>query len=86
MGQVVGASNRDALHSLRGFTSPRAIRADSVKKLVDSVVSFQEHSREIIDEMRQLSTRNAEEIQDAVESGKRKIAALAAQGNALTHG
>ena len=35
------------------------IRADAVKKLVDSVVNYQERSREIIDEMRTLSTKNA---------------------------
>lgn len=52
------------------------IRADAVKKLVDSVVSFQEHSREIIAEMRVLSTKNAEEIRDAVEDGKRRLARL----------
>ena len=59
------------------------VRADAVKKLVESVVNFQEKSREIIDEMRKLSTQNAAEIRDAVEDGKRRIARLAAQGNAL---
>jgi hypothetical protein len=59
------------------------IRADAVKKLVDSVVSFQERSRTIIDEMRVLSTKNSAEIRDAVEDGKRRLATLAANGNAL---
>lgn len=53
------------------------IRAESVKKLVDSVVNFQERSHRIIDEMRTLSTKNAEEIHDAVEDGKRRLAQLA---------
>ncbi|MHA1559385.1 MAG: cell surface protein [Alphaproteobacteria bacterium] len=52
------------------------IRADAVKKLVDSVVGFQERSRGIIAEMRVLSTKNAEEIREAVEDGKRRLALL----------
>lgn len=60
-----------------------SIRADAVKKLVDSVVNFQERSREIIEEMRVLSTRNADEIRTAVEDGKQRLARLAKQGNAL---
>ncbi len=59
------------------------IRADAVKKLLDSVISFQEKSRSIITEMRQLSTKNSEEIRDAVEDGKQRLALLAAEGNAL---
>ncbi|MGV3651894.1 MAG: cell surface protein [Devosia sp.] len=59
------------------------IRADAVKKLVDSVVSFQEKSRTIINEMRTLSTKNSAEIRDAVEEGKARLARLAAEGNAL---
>ena len=59
------------------------IRADAVKKLVDSVVSFQERSREIIAEMRELSTRNSAEIRDAVEQGKQRIARLVQEGNTL---
>ena len=59
------------------------IRADAVKRLVDSVVSFQEHSRIIIEEMRQLSTRNAEDIRDAVEQGKQRLARLVEEGKAL---
>lgn len=59
------------------------IRADAVKKLVDSVVNFQEKSRTIINEMRVLSTKNSAEIRDAVEDGKQRLARLAAEGNAL---
>ena len=59
------------------------IRADAVKKLVDSVVNFQERSLEIIGEMRTLATRNSAEIRDAVEEGKKRMARLAAEGNAL---
>jgi len=59
------------------------IRADAVKKLVDSVVNFQEKSRTIINEMRELSTKNSAEIRDAVEDGKRRLALLASEGNAL---
>ena len=59
------------------------IRAESVKKLVDSVVSWQTKSFEIIEEMRKESTRNANEIRDAVEDGKRKLARLAQEGKGL---
>ncbi|MEL7025127.1 MAG: cell surface protein [Pseudomonadota bacterium] len=60
------------------------IRADAVKALVDSVVNFQERSVVLIDEMREAATRNAEEVRSAVEDGKRRLVALANQGNALT--
>ena len=59
------------------------VRADAVKKLVDSVINFQEKSRTIISEMRVASTKNSAEIRDAVEDGKRRLATLAAEGNAL---
>lgn len=59
------------------------IRADAVKKLVDSVVNFQVKSTEIIAEMRDQSTKNSAEIRDAVEDGKRRIARLVAEGASL---
>jgi hypothetical protein len=62
------------------------IRVDAVQKLVNSVVAYQERSAGIIDEMRTLSTRNAEEIRDVVEDGKRRFAKLAADGKALING
>ncbi len=60
------------------------IRAESVKKLVDSVVNWQTRSHEIIAEMRILSTRNANEIREAVEDGKRQLARLAEEGKGLS--
>lgn len=62
------------------------IRADAVRKLVDSVVNFQERSQEIVNEMRVLSTQNSQEIRDAVEDGKRRLARLVAEGRALPMG
>jgi hypothetical protein len=59
------------------------VRADAVKKLVESVVTWQTRSREIVDEMRRQSTANAAEIRDAVEDGKRRMARLAEEGRAL---
>lgn len=56
------------------------VKAESVKRLVDSVVSFQVRTREIIKEMRVLATRNSEEIREAVEDGKKRLARLAAEG------
>lgn len=59
------------------------VKAESVKKLVDSVVNFQIRTREIITEMRALATRNSEEIRQAVEDGKKRLARLAADGEQL---
>ncbi len=59
------------------------LRAESIKKLVDSVVTFQEKSVSIIDEMRTLSANNEKEIQSAVEDGKRRLVALSQTANAL---
>jgi hypothetical protein len=59
------------------------VRADAVKKLVDSVVTWQTRSHEIIEEMRKQSTANAAEIRSAVEEGKRKLARLADEGKGL---
>jgi hypothetical protein len=60
------------------------IRAESVKKLVDSVVGFQEKSLAIVDEMRKMSTQNSADIRDAVEDGKRRITKLITEGKALS--
>jgi len=60
------------------------VRAESVKRLVESVVNYQERSVEIIDDMRKQATVNAAEIRTAVEDGKRRLARLAEQGAALT--
>lgn len=69
--------------ALRAGYGP-TIRAESVQKLVDSVVNFQERSAEIIIEMRALSTQNAQEIRDAVEDGKQRMARVIERGNSLT--
>ncbi len=69
--------------ALRAGYGP-TIRAESVQKLVDSVVNFQERSAEIITEMRALSTQNAQEIRDAVEDGKQRMARVIERGNSLT--
>ena len=59
------------------------VRADAVKKLVDSIVNFQERSRQIVKEMRVMASRNSEEINEAVEDGKRRLARLASDASAL---
>jgi len=79
LAEIGGKVQQAALEAGYGPT----IRAEAVKKLVDSVVSFQEHSREIIAEMREQSTRNAEEIREAVEQGKRRLSQLVTHGQAL---
>ncbi len=58
------------------------VSAAAVKKLLDSVVAYQERSIEIIAEMRKLATENSNEIRVAVEDGKRRMAKLAEMGAA----
>jgi uncharacterized protein YrzB (UPF0473 family) len=79
LSQIGGKIQEEALKAGYGPT----IRAESVKKLVDSVVNYQQRSHEIIDEMRKLSTQNAHEIRDAVEEGKRRMTRLVQQGAQL---
>ena len=79
LAEIGDAVQKKALEAGYGPT----VAAASVKKLVDSVVNFQIQSREIITEMRDMSTKNSEEIRTAVEDGKRRLAKLAADGNAL---
>lgn len=79
LAEIGGKVQEEALKAGYGPT----LRADAIKKLVDSVVNFQEHSSEIIAEMRKLSTENANEIRESVEDGKRRMARLAERGNAL---
>jgi hypothetical protein len=52
------------------------VRAESVKKLVDAVVAYQERSRQIVEEMRVLATKNEQELRAAVEDGKKRMVAL----------
>lgn len=79
LSEIGGKVQEAAIRSGYGPT----IRSDAVKKLVDSVINFQERSIEIIAEMRKLSTQNSAEIRDAVEDGKKRIARLSAAGEAL---
>jgi len=72
LGDIGGKVQEEALKAGYGPT----IRAESVKKLVQAVADYQERSHDIIDEMRALSTRNSEEIRDAVEEGKKRMAKL----------
>ena len=76
----IGGKVQDA--ALRTGYGP-TIRAESVQKLVDSVVRYQERSHEIISEMRDLSTQNAKQIRESVEDGKQRLARLVDEGKAL---
>ncbi len=80
--EVGGKVQEDALRAGYGPT----LKAESVKKLVQAVVGFQEKSRLMIGEMRALSSRNEQEIREAVEDGKRRLAALEAGGKTLIDG
>ncbi len=79
LGEVGDKVQEEALREGYGAT----IKAESVKKLVDSIVNFQERSVNLIEEMREQATRNAEEVRLAAEDGKRRLAELASRGNAL---
>jgi len=79
LADIGGKVQEEAIRAGYGPT----IRADSVKKLVDSVIRFQESSLGIIDEMRTMSTRNSEEIRNAVEEGKQRLSRLVSEGKAL---
>jgi hypothetical protein len=81
LAEVGDKVQEDALRAGYGPT----IKADSVKKLLDSVINFQEKSRSLITEMRELSTRNEQEISQAVEDGKRRMVQLAEAGKTLTN-
>jgi len=56
------------------------VSAASVKMLVESVINYQERSQQIIADMRKLSTENSEEIREAVEDGKMRLARLIESG------
>lgn len=56
------------------------VTAAAVKKLVESVVSYQERSQSIIAEMRKSATENSKEIREAVEDGKKRLAYLIETG------
>lgn len=82
LAEVGGKVQEEAIKQGYGPT----IRADAVKRLVDSIVGFQERSGELIAEMRKAATSNAEEIRQAVEDGKRRLSMLAREGRALAPG
>jgi uncharacterized protein YaaN involved in tellurite resistance len=73
LAEIGGQVQEAALRAGYGPT----IRAESVQRLVNSIVSYQERSHEIIEEMRQSATQNSEEIRRTVEEGKRQMARLA---------
>ena len=79
LADIGGKVQEEALKAGYGPT----IRADSVQKLVDSVVHYQVRSQEIIAEMRTMSTQNAQDIRDSVEAGKQRLASLVDEGKAL---
>jgi len=79
--EVGGKVQEDALRAGYGPT----LKAGSVKKLVDAVVSFQDKSRSLIGEMRELAARNELEISRAVEDGKRRMAELVREGAGLVN-
>ncbi len=65
--------------ALRAGYGP-TIRSDAVVKLVDSITNFQEKTFGIVQEMRKLSTQNAQEIETAVEEGRKRVEKLILEG------
>jgi hypothetical protein len=82
LAEVGGKVQEDALRAGYGPT----IKAESVKKLVDAVVNFQHKSRSLIAEMRELATRNEQEIGAAVEDAKKRMVELARAGAPVENG
>jgi hypothetical protein len=80
LAEVGDAVQEKALRAGYGPT----IKAESVKKLLDSVINFQQKSLALIAEMRDLSTRNEQEIRQAVEDGKQRIVQLTTTGKQLS--
>jgi hypothetical protein len=58
------------------------INADSVKKLVDAIVDYQQSSTKLIEELRTEATRNAKDLEGYVEDGKRRFSELVTKGAA----
>jgi hypothetical protein len=81
LAEVGGKVQEDALKAGYGPT----LKAESVKKLLESVIGFQEKSRSLIAEMRALSSRNEAEIRQAVEDGKRRMVELTRSERQLPH-
>jgi hypothetical protein len=79
LGEVGDRIQEEAVRAGYGPT----IRAESVKKLVDAVINFQEKSQTIIAEMRVLAEKNEIEVREAVEDGKRRLVQLAQQAHSL---
>jgi tetratricopeptide (TPR) repeat protein len=75
---VLEAHQGDAQNAIKQYKA-----AHEIYCAIDSVVNYQLRSREIIAEMRDLSTKNAAEIRDAVEQGKQRLAKLVQSGEAL---
>ena len=81
LADVGGKVQEDALKAGYGPT----LKAESVKKLVDAVVNYQDKSRALIAELRDLSTKNEQEISAAVEASKRRLVDLTKAGASLPH-
>ena len=79
LAEIGGKVQEAALRAGYGPT----IQADAVKKLVESVVNYQERSLEIIDEMRTSATQNSEEIRRSVEDAKQRMAKLTQRASAV---
>ncbi|MFZ2087395.1 MAG: hypothetical protein WAU47_02370, partial [Desulfobaccales bacterium] len=80
LADVGGKVQEDALKAGYG----PGIKAESVKKLLDAVINYQDKSRALIAELRELSSRNEQEIRQAVEAGKQRLVELTKAGAALT--
>ena len=74
--EAVANIGDDVLHEGLKAGYGATIGVDSVRKLVDAVVRFQETSLQEIEQLRGQATRDSAEIAEYVEQGKQRFAAL----------
>jgi hypothetical protein len=77
---LASIGNKVQMEGIKAGYGP-TIAADSVKKLVDSVIAFQEESTRTIVDLRKQSTDNAAEIERAVREGQDRYGKLLQQSS-----
>lgn len=72
---IANAGNRNLEAGLRaGYGS--TIKAESIRSLVNAIVSYQESSYQLIEELREESASNSKELEEIVEDGKRRFSEI----------
>ena len=72
---IANSGNKNLEAGLRtGYGS--TIKAESIRSLVNAIVSYQESSYQLIEELREESANNSKELEDIVEDGKRRFSEI----------